>query len=371
MAADINLLPENLRSRERDERKSAPLEHNQGVKFSSPGSAPVHDSANEPQLPTRWSRLVAAIKANLNKPGTPTTEVPHEQIKKVVASVPQPSGSFTIHETKGGATEVPRQPAKEPLAVANTMPVRAANVEKMEVSAPLLQTKPQLVAKQSAPPAPIPVSVRAKSPEKLQAKGTIVPGAVSVPPSALIDVNLIPAHDRQATQPKLLFMVGGAVVVGLIVVAGGYFVLQQKVTQHAQDVTAAQEEVDQLQDKLEGVRAKTETAESTKRQLAAVASLLDDRPSWLPLFTALEEVTIPKVYFSSVAADANGVLTLSGQGPSYTEVARQLKAFQDSPLVESVDMTGFKGDRGEAGKVNVGFSMVVKFKASVFSGTTQ
>ena len=95
MAADINLLPENLRSRERDERKSAPLEHNQGVKFSSPGSAPVHDSANEPQLPTRWSRLVAAIKANLNKPGTPTTEAPHEQIKKVVVFLPMISGLIT------------------------------------------------------------------------------------------------------------------------------------------------------------------------------------------------------------------------------------------------------------------------------------
>lgn len=298
---DINLLPEDLRNRELSARQAAAAGSG-APEFSRPeelAHKPVEGSA-----PGRWQQLMSALKKNVDssplpvKPTTPTIKA--EPVKNNV--VPQPTKVSAMPPTS--ATPKPAAPAAKP-------------------------------GKSFA------VSQR--------------PG-VSQPPPTVLDVNLLPA---QAGQPLSRQAVSGMIilVVGVtVLVIAGYVVLRVMVNRQTATTEAIQQEVIELQQQLETARASAEGAIAVQSRIQKLADLLNKQGHWQGFFTFLEKSTTPVVQLTTLAADANGKIIISGLAPNFTEVGRQMLAYQQSKEVLEVNLTSInietrRGDEGEAGQI--------------------
>ncbi len=153
----------------------------------------------------------------------------------------------------------------------------------------------------------------------------------------------------------------------LVLVGGAYLVLQARARSHRAELLAASQHSLELQVILEQDRAAAEASLATARKLSALADLMADRQSWLPVFSLLEHNTLPGIYFSDFAGDASGSLTLTGHATSYTEAARQLLAFQTASEVAAVSLVGLKPEGDDLGSPQVGFTLALTLKPSLFS----
>jgi Tfp pilus assembly protein PilN len=218
-------------------------------------------------------------------------------------------------------------------------------------------------------PNPAAVSPSAKP---IQAPASAV-GAKTVPINKpfsgnLAGVNLIPSEERADLSRRawLAISLAGLGAVALIVAAylGLVFYRSQQVAASEQ----LQNKVTSLQAQVEQVSQQTEKALAFQMRLQAVSGLLSARLNWLPLFAFLERTVVPSVSYSSLAADSGGKVTLIGIAGSYTDVAKQMRALENSNEVTAVEVGGLKlNQRGEAAKPSVSFSFTITLAPQVFN----
>lgn len=90
-----------------------------------------------------------------------------------------------------------------------------------------------------------------------------------------------------------------------------------------------------LQEKILSFKA----VKSGQKRVEQVASLLESRVHWAKLFDFLEHETAAGVTYTNFSAGADKV-TLQGKAASFTDLAKQLKLFENSPAVEKAYIGG-------------------------------
>lgn len=100
------------------------------------------------------------------------------------------------------------------------------------------------------------------------------------------------------------------------------------------------------------------------KRLESAKAILEKHVYWTKVFSALERLTIEDVYYDTIAANLNGVITLSASAPNYTAVARQYLVFQQATeIIESIQISGASGD---VLANQVDFNIILKLKPYLF-----
>ncbi|MDP3986318.1 MAG: hypothetical protein Q8P77_02730 [Candidatus Veblenbacteria bacterium] len=324
--ADINLLPEELRAREQEARQKAASAS--APRFSNPTA---RAQVPEEGVPAgRWQQLVSALKQNLS-----------------VASV---------------TPSAPAASAAPPPVPKSVSPASAA---------PTISTMPVY-----KPAAPQPVAPRPPAPPLAVPPRAVVPRPpVGGTPPIMLDVNLIPEQEGGGMPPRTVRVIALAGVAALLLVAVAYFVVRSYVVNKVAENEKVQQEVIVLQGKLEAVRAAAEEAMATQRRVQALGEQLDRRADWAPFFVFLEKHTIPAVQLLSLAADANGRVTVTGQALNYTEVGRQMLAFEEGEEAHDVILANLALGKGltQAGENTtvVQFTIALTFPSELFIARSQ
>lgn len=90
--------------------------------------------------------------------------------------------------------------------------------------------------------------------------------------------------------------------------------------------------------------------------------VLDDHRYWTQFFELLEAKTLNSVTFLSLDVDdLDNIVTLSGTAPSYSAMAQQVKIFEDTPNIVSVDSSNI----GLSGKGKINFDLKIKFSKDI------
>lgn len=91
--------------------------------------------------------------------------------------------------------------------------------------------------------------------------------------------------------------------------------------------------------------------------MEAFKSILDDHHYWTLFFKLLEEKTLSTITFKSFQGDDDSsTVMITGSSPSYGELAKQVKIFEDTPGVVSAHASGIA--LSEKGKVDFSIQIV-------------
>ncbi len=397
--SDINLLPENLRGKERDLQASGGGVPASPRVYSTPRT-PNLAAASDPSAPSPkssgtswWQWLLGKFKGE----GTPKI-VSATSLKPLASAIPSPPlpkidliNTSTVEVTPPPITlallpEFKRS-SISPSVAPYTTPI-------IPVKPTPLITKPQNSFKPALEVKPVPVPPASSlSPFHLKInneptrqvnisvpKDSVVPKKelpLPVVPSSELGVNLIPV-DVGSKQPRLVVQeLVWAGVASLVVVGLAYWgVIRYRDTRFLQSETAGQQAI-KLQNELEGAKQVLETSGALTKRMNVIFQLLQTRSSLLPLFTWLEKNTSTVVSYNSLAADENGQITLAGSAPTLTDMAKQMKVFENSPEVLKFELgswkvsnpepaSAVKDERTVVVKPEVTFTFSLKVKTSLF-----
>jgi len=193
-------------------------------------------------------------------------------------------------------------------------------------------------------------------------------------PSTILDVNLIPARESKQLSRQAVVAMSTVVLSALAVVVVGYVALRAYVSRQSAASEAVQQEVILLQQELENARGKAEQSLAIRSRLQILSEMLLQQGHWENFFTWLESKTIPVVQLISLAADADGSVTLSGQAPTLTEVGRQMLAFDQSQEVIEVSLAdvSVESSRGSGlSSTVVNFTFTLKLPTNLFMASSE
>ncbi len=325
---DVNLLPPNLRSREESERQK-PVQPAPLPKYSRPSVLAERLQEAEAQNFSWWDKVkswfnkvpditkVAPVKETLDKLDK---DLKPDKKPKLKMKVVKPSWFKKLFN-----------------------PTPAVGLVKKEV-----KTKPKI-----APP-PIPKAE--------VSQGVLSPTPPEVPVGVVLDVNLLPLNSRVSRVPFYLNRLG-LVALGAALFAGLlYGVVVTLITLEQVEVKKVQDEAKALAQQIESAKDDLAELEQISQRMILIRDLVAKRPDWLKFFSKLEELTLPNVRYSSVSVTRDGVVVLPAQAYSVSDIAQQLKIWQQAKDVIAEVTIGNVGvgEDMEEGKVLVTSSFQLK-----------
>jgi hypothetical protein len=181
-----------------------------------------------------------------------------------------------------------------------------------------------------------------------------------------VRVSLISSEDvlaYRADVPRRKWTLVICILLFSSIIGGGYWLLNQRV----QD---AQKALNELQVKIVAVESDVATNETTwnsyrdlQRRLTILNGLLNQHTVITRFFDFLEQWTLPEVTYQNASFSPGGSVSLSVTAPSYAAAARQIVAFQRSPLVQQVQANSFSSGGGD-----VSFQMSLIIDSKSFHG---
>lgn len=108
-----------------------------------------------------------------------------------------------------------------------------------------------------------------------------------------------------------------------------------------------------------------------KDKLTLTQQMADSHIYWTKFFDWLEKNTLNSVTYSGgFTGDVSGDYTLSATAKTFSDISWQVKAFKDSPLVESIGVdsgtSGISDPKATSTDSLVSFSMKLKVKPQIF-----
>ncbi|MBU1039463.1 hypothetical protein KKC17_04560 [Patescibacteria group bacterium] len=175
----------------------------------------------------------------------------------------------------------------------------------------------------------------------------------------LPEVNLIPSEEqgRSITRAKSIIWSSSLVAVVLVLVGSGFLFYYRNSLKN--ESLLEQDRLIVLQDNLEGLRFQAEESLFFQTKIQAIGAILNKRGSWAPLFEFLEKNTVVDVFFTGFAGDSGGRITLAGLAPDYTQVAKQFKVFASNKSVEQVEVINLRIQKVGDEITNVSFSFII------------
>lgn len=202
-------------------------------------------------------------------------------------------------------------------------------------------------------------------------------GGPIIPPSELgggLRVSLMPPEAKSARAPdvtrRLILFV--AVLVLETLVLGGVHLFLLRLT--ASREAAVAELTAKIEATERDIAIKEKSAEQAvvfNAQLGAAASVLDAHLHWSNMFAFLEEKARPNVHFINFNGSADGMISVDTVARTYRDVAEQIVALRDDPLVLDVRTATASAKVNELGEVTgITFTMVIKVNPKLFVATS-
>lgn len=158
----------------------------------------------------------------------------------------------------------------------------------------------------------------------------------------MVDINLLPKEYRKKKEGlKTIFSKTGGMVLVLLILAfalyGGVLFYKNKLTQNLNIIEEKVTELDQKRDpEMEQIIT------GLNKQLGTLENLFKEHLYWSRLFGKIEELVVPRVYFSeaklTLTEDKVNVV-LSGNALTYTVLAQQMASFQDESLIKKIEIS--------------------------------
>jgi type IV pilus assembly protein PilN len=181
----------------------------------------------------------------------------------------------------------------------------------------------------------------------------------------VILINLLPHRQERRQRRKIAFFagLGAAAVVGLIIIALWYFVLQHMISNQQQRNQFLSAEITRLESQIKDIATLKAEIEALKARQQAVEDLQGDRNQPVYLLDELVRQTPEGVYLKSFKQDGQKVL-LSGVAQSQERVAELLRNLSgNSPWLERPDLAEVRAATLAQSKTG---HKVVEFTLNVF-----
>ncbi len=405
---EINLLPDDLRNKEKKELESV---HKKPKIFSVAMSSPPKETVAQPLQSAQPSLLSRLFAKKIEKPKMSTAPEESgltessasigERAVKTEFTVPKISISDKLAGTKstavvgarsqsdssgqiGGVTnlmtdeEVKIKPAVEISKITDEADEKKESVITQKIKPPskkwfnfkLFGAKKsagvratKLTAGQSEAADQSAVKLKDKRRADKKLKRT----------AGFLDVNLIP--EDLAKHPELELpakLRNGGIIIGLVIllIFAGYFGVtwyQLNITRQIDDLKI---DIKQLDSQITAAQADKESALDLQVRLKLVKELIDRHVYWTKFFAMLEKYTINNVYYTNFAMSGQDKLIISAVGKDYQAVAQQLVAFTgatDFVKTVRIDSASAEVDFATGENFGVSFNISLEFQPGVFT----
>jgi hypothetical protein len=221
------------------------------------------------------------------------------------------------------------------------------------------------IAKGTTPPAPA-----AGSPSRPSAPARMSSGDGSL--GGGLRVSLMLSGDQEGevvSMRRRITVLLLVLVVETLVLGIGYFAILTKESSLKSDRGALEQELARVQTQIAASEAEAKDMVRFNRQIAAANALLDGHTYWTSVFAYIESKTRANVTYTNFAGDAaSGVLTMDAIGRSYRDVAEQIVAFRDDPLVLDISTRSASASiDGTGALTGVTFSVVLKLSPGIWA----
>ncbi|MCH7343287.1 PilN domain-containing protein [Pelomonas sp. CA6] len=155
----------------------------------------------------------------------------------------------------------------------------------------------------------------------------------------MILINLLPHREEKRKRRKAQFFtaVGASFVLGLLITAVGYLLLQQLTAAQASRNQFLQNEINQLDAQIKDIANLREEIESLRARQRAVEDLQTDRNTPVHLLSELARFTPDGVYLSSIKQSGRSV-TVAGVAATNERVSEFLRNVSRSDWLEKPDL---------------------------------
>ena len=139
-------------------------------------------------------------------------------------------------------------------------------------------------------------------------------------------------------------------------------------SQEQKKVAVVRQELDAVNREIAQMEKEHSNLTLFQNKLSALKTILDDHQTLLPFFDGLEKNTLPEVFYSTLVFSSDGTASLSATTTSYTNVGRQLLAFQESKgFITSVQFSGIASSLNQDGKIiGVNFTVLLRLDPALF-----
>ena len=167
------------------------------------------------------------------------------------------------------------------------------------------------------------------------------------------DISLIPSSLRGAEVSGVgvsLIAVSG-VLLAVLLIAVPWFLVESHLRDQRSVVTALEARHADARARAAIAERDLQTYRSTVRRATALRELLAQHRSWAPFFRLIESRTLPSVRYQSFTADVGGSVAMPATAPSVRAAAEQVVAWQESPGVSHVEVSGLSSTADALGVV--------------------
>ena len=180
----------------------------------------------------------------------------------------------------------------------------------------------------------------------------------------MVDINLIPREYRERKEGLKGFFSKITIVILLLfflslLFYGGLLLYKNKLNKNLESIVSELELLNGKRDP-----ATEQAMVNLDKRIMILKNLFEEHFYYSAVFEKLEELTIPEVYFSSAKAEFSGNslgISLLGNAPSYTNLARQILSFQEDSLVSKVKVSGIALDD----KGGLKFNLLIDFHKDI------
>lgn len=219
-------------------------------------------------------------------------------------------------------------------------------------------------------------AVRGSRAKKAPAKAGAVPAAGApsgAKPAAEggafsgLRVSLMPSELEGKAPPDLgrgLLVLGLVVIIETIAVGAGYFAVSRAIDGRIGRRGQLEAQLAQLNKDVAKQEAAAKEAAAYNGQVLAAQEALDNHVFWTKFFAFIEARTRPTIKYLNFSGDADsGIVTLDSVGRTYRDVAEQIVALKEDPMIIDVRTASASAKVDEKGEVTgVAFTMVLKLK---------
>lgn len=316
----INLLPANLRhSKKHASRHKLGLAKG-GLHLAAPAPKDYKKKVRLPKPPRQksfsFSRLFSIFKTRRQK----KESSPAILSMNVVKSKPQATLSQlldhpeAVRSTPAAKSDHQPHPPQQPRATPHTPPSPPAPRPQPYSDKPHLKPRQDYL----------------KQVEFSTVKPLAKDGTPSHTKDDELDVNLLPKREHRLSHKQIILTYVMLAVICLLAVATPYFYYQSQHTSLSSQNLVLSQQLDTLILKKKEAEDQIKGYGSLAQKLSQLLPLLDNHTYWSKYFPTLEKQTAQKVYFTSIQADPQLRIVLSGQALTLRDLAEQLVVFQNS-----------------------------------------
>ena len=396
---DINLLPEELREKEKRELESVQkLPKKVRIEMTSPTPEAKPQPLKQPK-PSLMSRLFAKkIKPTKPIKPIPTLKAPKapdldiSRPTKKVLHIPKPEKSSTKTQdvvkrfSFGQKEKTEKFESPKDLSVPTTSDIKIEDRKLVPPSEKTIEIKEKakkpskkftinlfgwLKPKRSKRIKDVDKSGKKDKPEDVKNEKDLEKEK-SEEKKPGFEVNLIPKDlvaKQQLELPKKMFISGLFVFIAILVVGTAYLGITWYQLNVDRQLDQLQAEIEDINDQIAQQEKFKLTAIDLQDRLKMVKELLNNHIYWTKFFELLEKHTIPEVYFTDFSMSGTERIALSAVGRDYESVAKQLIIFQNADdLVASVEINAASAVLDEDNNYDqVNFNIDLTFLPQVFT----